>query len=308
MDVRQGKTLEQIEETVERELGDLSGELSEEELKHVRGVVQEKVKREVERLREEKEKELKREEKEKKKKLEKLEKEEEEYFVRLNRNFRFQHMILFSSCILLIITGLPLKFPDFFISQLLVKILGGVQGSTLIHRFGAVLLIYFMVHHFFYTVLSRDGRSDFIKLIPTPKDAKDLVINVRHFLGKDPERPRFDRFSYIEKFDYWAVYWGCVIMIGSGLILWFEEIAMKYLPKFWVDVAHEAHSDEALLATLAIVIWHFYNVHFNPDRFPGTLMWWHGKISKHEMLEEHPLEYERIMEQRSHAEKDGEDE
>jgi hypothetical protein len=87
-------------------------------------------------------------------------------------------------------------------------------------------------------------------------------------------------------------------MIGSGLVLWFEEISMKFLPKFFVDISHEAHSDEALLATLAIVIWHFYNVHFNPDRFPGTLMWWHGKISKHEMLEEHPLEYERIIAER----------
>jgi hypothetical protein len=74
---------------------------------------------------------------------------------------------------------------------------------------------------------------------------------------------------------------------------------LKYFPKFVLDIAHEMHSDEALLATLAIVIWHFYNVHFNPDRFPGTLMWWHGEISEHEIKEEHPLEYEEIMAKRA---------
>ncbi|HEY5765965.1 MAG TPA: hypothetical protein VIS30_08020, partial [Candidatus Deferrimicrobiaceae bacterium] len=169
------------------------------------------------------------------------------------------------------------------------------------HRIGAGMLIYFMVHHMLYTIFSRDGRRDFILLIPMPKDIRDAVQNVRYFLGKSPEKPRFGRFSYIEKFDYWAVYWGCVIMIGSGLFLWFEGIVLKYFPKYVLDVAHEMHSDEAMLATLAIVIWHFYNVHFNPDRFPGTLMWWHGQISEHEIKEEHPLEYEEIMAKRAKA-------
>src|SRR4030065_647426 len=179
---------------------------------------------------------------------------------------------MFTSVILLIITGMPLKFPAFVLSRFLVNLGGGFHNSTIVHRIGAGMLIYFMVHHLFYTVLSRQGRRDFVLLIPTPKDARDLVQNIRHFLGKVPEKPRFGRFSYIEKFDYWAVYWGCVIMIGSGLFLWGESIALKYFPKYILDVAHEMHSDEAMLATLAIVIWHFYNVHFNPDRVPGTLI------------------------------------
>jgi len=226
------------------------------------------------------------------------EREEGEKFQRFNRNFRFQHMVLFSSVIILIITGMPLKFPDFFLSRSLIGLWGGIQNSTIVHRVAAGMLIYFMVHHFFYTILSRDGRRDFLLMIPNLKDAKDISLNIRHFLGKSPEKPSFGRFSYIEKFDYWAVYWGCVIMIGSGLFLWFETLVMKYLPKVAVDMAHEMHSDEALLATLAIVVWHFYNVHFNPDRFPGTLLWWHGQISEHEIKEEHPLEYEEIMKSR----------
>lgn len=220
-------------------------------------------------------------------------------FERFNRNFRFQHMVMFSSVILLIVTGMPIKFPDFVLSRYLVALWGGIHNSTLVHRIGAAMLIYFMAHHLLYTILSRDGRRDFLLLIPTPKDARDAAQNIRHFLGKTPEKPRFGRFSYIEKFDYWAVYWGCVIMIGSGLFLWFETTAMKFFPKYVVDVAHEMHSDEAMLATLAIVIWHFYNVHFNPDRFPGTLMWWHGRISEHEIKDEHPLEYEEIMARRA---------
>ena len=225
--------------------------------------------------------------------------EEGETFLRFNRNFRFQHMVMFSSVILLIITGMPLKFPNFILSRFVINFWGGIQHSTIVHRIGAGMLIYFMVHHFLYTILTRDGRRDFLLLLPKLGDAKDIVHNIRHFLGKLPDKPRFGRFSYIEKFDYWAVYWGCIIMIGSGLFLWFETDVLRFLPKYALDVAHEMHSDEAMLATLAIVIWHFYNVHFNPDRFPGTLLWWHGRMSEHEMREEHPLELEEIVARRA---------
>jgi cytochrome b subunit of formate dehydrogenase len=225
--------------------------------------------------------------------------EEGETFQRFNRNFRFQHMVMFSSVIILIITGMPIKFPDFILSRFFINLWGGINNSTLVHRIGALMLIYFMVHHLLYSILSREGRRDFVLLIPMPKDLRDAVQNIRYFLGKVKDKPKFGRFSYIEKFDYWAVYWGCIIMIGSGAFLWGESIVLKYLPKFALDIAHEMHSDEALLATLAIVIWHFYNVHFNPERFPGTLMWWHGQISEHEIKEEHPLEYEEIMARRA---------
>jgi cytochrome b subunit of formate dehydrogenase len=225
--------------------------------------------------------------------------EEGEMFQRFNRNFRFQHMVMFSSVILLIITGMPIKFPNFILSRFVINLWGGINNSTIVHRIGALMLVYFMVHHMLYSILSREGRRDFVLLIPMPKDLRDAVQNIRYFLGKVKEKPKFGRFSYIEKFDYWAVYWGCIIMIGSGAFLWGESIALKYFPKFVLDIAHEMHSDEALLATLAIVIWHFYNVHFNPERFPGTLMWWHGQISEHEIKEEHPLEYEELMAKRA---------
>ncbi|MEW6720222.1 MAG: cytochrome b/b6 domain-containing protein [Thermodesulfobacteriota bacterium] len=297
-------------DVVDREIEAASGELASlppeqaEALKEkVRRRVREEMEAELRARTEAERKEAARLERERRAREKELEKGET--FERFNRNFRFQHMVLFSSVIILIVTGMPLKFPEFFLSGWLIGLFGGIQASTIVHRVGAAMLIYFMVHHFLYTILSRDGRRDFLLLLPKLQDAKDIRANIRHFLGKSPEKPKFGRFSYIEKFDYWAVYWGCVIMIGSGAFLWFETVIMKFLPKVAIDMAHEMHSDEALLATLAIVVWHFYNVHFNPDRFPGSLMWWHGRITEHEIKEEHPLEYEEIMERRRREAREG---
>ena len=198
-------------------------------------------------------------------------------FERFSWNFRTQHMILLASCLILIITGLPLKFHEARLSQLFFDLVGGVQMSTLIHRIGAVGLIAVGAYHLLYLVAFREGRRDFWELLPRPKDVTDLFQMLRYFLGKTDEKPRFGRFSYVEKFDYWAVYWGMVIMIGSGLILWYLETFLQYMPKFAADIAREAHSDEGLLATLAIIIWHFYNVHLNPENFPMNWTMFTGK-------------------------------
>jgi len=216
-------------------------------------------------------------------------------FERFSWNFRAQHWVLLTSCLILIITGLPLKFHEARISQLFFDLVGGVQVSTLIHRIGAVGLMAVGAYHLFYLAAFREGRQNFVKLLPVPQDVRDFFQMLRYFLGRSDEKPRFGRFSYVEKFDYWAVYWGMVIMIGSGLILWFLETSLRYLPKFAADIAREAHSDEGLLATLAIIIWHFYNVHLNPEHFPMNRTFLTGMISEEEMRLHHPLEYEEIL-------------
>lgn len=231
-------------------------------------------------------------EKRRKKKL----KVQEETFPRLNLDLRIQHIVLFVSCIILIVTGLPVKFHETGWAAFLFSIFGGIKGTSFLHRVGATGLIGVGVYHFLYTMFNRAGRKDFRLLLPRLQDLRDLITMIKFFLAKNKEKARFGRFSYIEKFDYWAVYWGMVIMIGSGLLMWFEEITLRFVPKFIIDIATEAHSDEALLATLAIIVWHFYNVHFNPDKFPMNKVWLTGRTTKHEMLEEHPLEYEEIME------------
>ncbi len=239
----------------------------------------------------------------KKKRLEKeaLEKADEaqESFERFGLNFRIQHMTLFTSVMLLIFTGMPEKFHEAGISSFIINTLGGIKVITILHRIGAIgLTAMFAYHCLIYTLFFKQGRRDFIELIPMPKDLFDVIKMIKYFFGYSHERPKFGRFSYIEKFDYWAVYWGCIVMIGSGLIMWFQIKSINFFGKFIVDIAKEAHSDEGLLCALAILIWHFYNVHLNPRVFPMSWVWWNGKLTKEEMLEEHPLEYERIMEER----------
>lgn len=230
--------------------------------------------------------------------------EDDEELVRFSLTFRLQHIVLFASCIILIVTGLPLKFPNTAWAATFFHLMGGVTASGMIHRIGAAGLMAVGLFHMIYITAMREGRYNFSELFPKLKDVTDVVKNVVYFLGWAKTGARFGRFSYIEKFDYWAVYWGMVVMITSGLLLWFQETAMVILPKFVIDMAHEAHSDEALLATLAIVIWHFYNVHLNPDNFPMSRTWLNGKISKEKMIHHHPLEYEKIAEERRKLAKD----
>ena len=221
-----------------------------------------------------------------------------EVFVRLSLELRLQHALMALSVILLVATGLPLKFHEHGWAKAIIDFFGGPDFSPIVHRIAATGLIIAGLWHLVYIVFTREGRANFIGLIPMPKDAKDAWQQISYYLGRTSERPRFDRFSYVEKFDYWAVYWGMVIMIGSGTMLWFTEFFLRHIPKWVTDIAKEAHSDEALLATLAIVIWHFYNVHLNPHKFPMNKTFITGKITEREMIEEHPLEYERIMEER----------
>jgi cytochrome b subunit of formate dehydrogenase len=224
---------------------------------------------------------------------EKVEEKKERTFERFGKNFRAQHMLMFVSVITLIITGMPLKFPELGISKfIIVDIFGGLENSTVIHRVGATGLIIVGVWHMLYIFFSKFGRRDFLLMIPRWKDIKDFFQTVLYFLGKRRTGPKFGRFSFIEKFDYWAVYWGMVVMIGSGLIMWFKE----FFPKYLYDIGREAHSDEGLLATLAIIVWHFYNVHFNPEVFPMSWVWWHGRLTEKEMKHHHPLEYAEIIE------------
>jgi cytochrome b subunit of formate dehydrogenase len=199
------------------------------------------------------------------------------------------------SVLVLIFTGLPLKFKELELSKAVIHMMGGIDVSKVIHRVAAAGLIFVGLWHLAWIIVTRNGRQTFGMLIPKLQDGKDAVQQIKYFLHRTPEKPKYDKYSYVEKFDYWAVYWGMVIMIGSGLVLWFKDLVLQYMPLWITDIAKEMHSDEALLATLAIVIWHFYNVHFNPHSFPMNKVFLTGKLSARQMIEEHPLEYERIQ-------------
>ena len=223
---------------------------------------------------------------------------DKEYFQRFGLQFRFQHIVLFLSTTVLIFTVIPLWFlgksQHIWWNKDTFEMIGGIGKISSIHRGSALVLILLSVYHLLYTILSKTGRREFINLLPKFKDVADVTKNSLYFLGLCKERPRFDRYSYMEKFDYWAVYWGCVIMIVTGTAIWFPHECSKYMPWLTYDLAAEIHAGEAILAALALFVWHFYNVHFNPSKFPGSLMWFHGRISEEEIIEEHPLEYEKL--------------
>lgn len=221
---------------------------------------------------------------------------EERYFKRMTLNQRIQHIVLMTSFFTLVLTGFPLTFPTSPGSSEVVRLLGGFTMRSLLHRGAALVLICLSVYHVFYMLLTRHGRSELKALTPKLDDLLDAVDMLKFHLGVSSETPKFDRFNYIEKFEYLALAWGTVVMIATGSLLWFQDQAMAIVPKWTLDVAKVIHSYEALLAFLAIIIWHFYHVHLNPEVFPMSRVWLDGRISERELKALHPLEYARVVE------------
>lgn len=223
--------------------------------------------------------------------------------VRFNIHYRIQHVLMFSSFIILVLTGIPLKYAGVGFSRVFMDLWGGPGMASTVHRVAAVVMIVSCVYHLGY--LGRRLWKGILSpgMIPNLKDLQDLYHNIRYFLGLAPRPPLFGRFTYWEKFDYWAVFWGIFIMVGSGLVLWFPVETVRFLPVWVLGIAKVAHSDEALLAALAIFIWHFYNVHLRPGIFPMNWVWITGTVSRKELKERYPLEYERLRLQEALGEK-----
>lgn len=221
---------------------------------------------------------------------------DEVQFERLSLNQRIQHIILQVSFVVLVITGFALKFPDAWWA---VPI-GGEVIRGILHRVAAVIFIVLCFYHIYYTLFTKEGRAGFKALLPKLKDVQDVIQMFKYYLGISKEKAKFGKCSYIDKSEYWAMIWGTVVMTVTGLILWFEKAAMIFLPKWALDIATVIHYYEALLATAAILVWHFYATKIaNPDVYPIKRSWITGKVSEHEMLDEHPLEYEQMREQNS---------
>src|SRR5258708_11907918 len=206
--------------------------------------------------------------------------------LRMDLSQRIQHALLAASFIILAITGFALKFPDSWIG----KVLGSNEAfRRWTHRIAGIVLLVVGAYHVAYVLCTKKGRRLVKDMMPAKKDAKDITESARYLAGFTAERPRFARFGYAAKMEYWAVVWGTIIMGVTGLIIWMKIDVTKFLPRWAVDVALTIHYYEAILACLAIVVWHFYHVIFDPDVYPLNWACWSGKVSKHWQHQEHPL-------------------
>jgi predicted CXXCH cytochrome family protein len=218
-------------------------------------------------------------------------------YLRMTLEERLQHGALAISFIVLVITGFMLRFPDSWWVVSIRDLSSSAFGlRSLVHRIAAVVMTLASVYHLYYVIFTVRGRQLVKDLWFRLKDARDVLDMLKYNLGLTPVKPKLDRFSYIEKAEYWALIWGTVVMAATGFAMWLDNSFMNLFGKLGYDVARSIHYYEAILATLAIIVWHFYFVMFNPDSYPLNTAFWTGKLSHREMEEEHPLELERILE------------
>lgn len=216
-------------------------------------------------------------------------------YLRMSGFERIQHAMLLVSFFTLVVTGFMLKFPDaWWVAP--IRNLSPVvfEVRSLLHRIAAIVMIVASFTHIYYILFMPRGKQLVKDLLPVRKDITDAIGIVLYNIGFNKVKPKLDRFSYIEKSEYWALVWGNIVMVATGLILWFDNTFMGLLTKLGWDVARTVHYYEAWLATLAIIVWHIYFVIFNPDVYPMNLAWLKGTITETEMEEEHPLELQRI--------------
>ncbi len=215
--------------------------------------------------------------------------------LRLTVNERLQHGALALSFMTLVVSGFMLRYPEAWW-------VGAIRGWSdnifewrgVVHRLAGVVLVATGLWHGLYLAGTRRGRRLLVDLQPRRKDMSDTVGMVRFNLGLTTVKPAFGRFSYFEKAEYWAMLWGSVVMGATGFALWFENTFIGLATKLGYDLARTVHFYEAILATLAIVVWHLYFVVFNPDVYPMNLSWLTGRMSEKEMADGHALELERL--------------
>jgi cytochrome b subunit of formate dehydrogenase len=238
------------------------------------------------------------------------------YFFRFTLDQRIQHLILAITVVILVITGMPLKFHDTAWAGFIYNIFGGINGAPIVHKVTGVVILLLFVYHIIYIsyniykeqlvpLKEKEGLSVLKVLkvlanqpfIPNLKDLKDIRDLFKYLLFLTDKRPACRKFTWKEKFDYWAPFWGMVIIGLSGLVMWNKVLATQILPGYIINFALIAHSDEALLAMLFLFIWHWYNVHLSPSVFPMGTVFLTGYLSEEMMIEEHYEHYVEVMKQ-----------
>jgi len=215
--------------------------------------------------------------------------------MRMNLHFRIAHWLTVASFPVLVFTGFALKFPESWWAQplLLWESRFGFRG--VIHRLAAVVLLSSVGYHIVHLTLVRRDRAILRYILPGLRDMQDMVGMFLYNLGLSGTRPTFGKFNYIEKIEYLAYMWGTAVMALTGFILWFNNLALRYFPKWVSDAATALHFYEAILATFSILIWHMYTVIFDPDVYPMDRSWLTGKASADHLRHTRPAYYEELL-------------
>ncbi|MBN1302420.1 MAG: hypothetical protein JW995_14480 [Melioribacteraceae bacterium] len=226
------------------------------------------------------------------------------YIQRFDPYSRILHLMVITSFLTLAFTGMVIKFSGIGLFQTLSGLLGGYEVTGFLHRVAAVITFSYFFLHIFYLikklVIESKGAKYLItgenSMVPQMRDLKEFVGTLKWFLGLG-SRPEYGRWTYWEKFDYFAVFWGVAVIGFSGLILWFPEFFTSIgMPGWFINVATIVHSDEALLATGFIFTVHFFNTHFRPDKFPMDPVIFTGCVELEEFKEDRPRQYKQLAE------------
>jgi cytochrome b subunit of formate dehydrogenase len=230
-------------------------------------------------------------------------------YLRMTLNERIQHILFALSFIVLVITGFMLQFPEaWWVAHIRSISENAFEYRGILHRIAAAIMILVSFYHLYYISFTERGKQLIKDLLPKRQDIYDALEVAKFNLGLSKTKPKLDRFSYVEKAEYWALIWGTIVMSATGLIMWFYyTLFIGLFSKLGWDIARTIHYYEAWLATLAIIVWHFYFVIFNPDIYPMNMSWITGKLTEEEMLDEHPLELEKLKDKELENDKDEND-
>lgn len=214
--------------------------------------------------------------------------DEDKYVEIMPLFFRLQHFLLIICVAILSLTGFSIFFHRTGAGELLVSLEGGFRARGLLHRGAAITLLLLAVYHIYYIFFTLEGSREFEKLKIRGKDVQDLKGVIKFSLGLTDTYPALPRYSYKEKFQYWGVNLGLLVMIITGFFLWFESASMQIFPKWVFDVVMITHGYEGLIVFLILLLWHMYNVHLSPGNFPMSRTWITGKADRAKLAKERP--------------------